>query len=376
MPYDFSPAVGRKKRILIVDDSAAVRQALSSIIASDPALEVMGVAPDPYAAAKRIREEVPDAIILDIEMPKMDGLTFLRKLMSQRPIPVVICSTLTEDGSSAMVAALEAGAVDVINKPRIDTAQALRESTVHICDVARAAAQTRPGLARVARVAPPAVKIEKKLTADAVLPSRPLRRAPSGSTGPIVCIGASTGGTEALREVLMELPYNCPATVIVQHMPEKFTAAFSSRLDGLCAPEIKEAANGDAVIPGRVLIAPGNRHMMLERIGSSYRVAIKDGPRVSRHRPSVDVLFRSAAQNAGPSALGILMTGMGDDGAQGLLEMRGAGAATIAQDEASCVVFGMPKAAIDLGAAAKVVSLHRIAREIGAFASRAEMVQE
>jgi len=372
VPYDFSPAVERKKRILIVDDSAAVRQALSSIIGSDPALEVMGVAPDPYAAAKRIRDEVPDAIILDIEMPKMDGLTFLRKLMSQRPIPVVICSTLTEEGSSAMFAALEAGAVDVITKPRVDTAQALREATVHICDVARAAAHARPGLARSA---PPAVKVEKKLTADAVLPSRPLRRAPSGATGRVVCIGASTGGTEALREVLMALPRNCPATVIVQHMPEKFTAAFSSRLNGLCAPEIKEAADGDAIIPGRVLIAPGNRHMMLKRMGSSYRVTIKDGPRVSRHRPSVDVLFRSAAQNAGPSALGILMTGMGDDGAHGLLEMRNAGAATIAQDEASCVVFGMPKAAIDLGAAAKVVSLYRIAGEIGAFASRAELVQ-
>lgn len=372
MSYDFPPVVGRKKRILIVDDSAAVRQALSAIIASDPSLEVMGVAPDPYAAAKRIREEVPDAIILDIEMPKMDGLTFLRKLMSQRPIPVVICSTLTEDGSSAMVAALEAGAVDVITKPRVDTAQALREATVHICDVARAAAHARPTRARAA---PPAVRIEKKLTADAILPARPLRRAPPGTSGPIVCIGASTGGTEALRQVLTQLPRDCPATVIVQHMPEKFTAAFSGRLDGLCAPDIKEAASGDAVIPGRVLIAPGNRHMMLERVGTSYRVAIKDGPRVSRHRPSVDVLFRSAAQTAGPAALGILMTGMGDDGAQGLLEMRSAGADTIAQDEASCVVFGMPKAAIDLGAAAKVVSLHRIAREVADFGARAGLTQ-
>lgn len=372
MSLDFPPVVGRKKRILIVDDSAAVRQALSAIIASDPALEVMGVAPDPYVAAKRIRDEVPDAIILDIEMPKMDGLTFLRKLMSQRPIPVVICSTLTEDGSSAMVAALEAGAVDVITKPRVDTAQALREATVHICDVARAAAHARPGRARVA---PAPVKIEKKLTADAVLPSQPLRRAPSGSTGPIVCIGASTGGTEALREVLMALPQACPATVIVQHMPEKFTAAFSARLDGLCAPHIKEAANGDAVIPGQVLIAPGNHHMMLERIGGSYRIVIKDGPRVSRHRPSVDVLFRSAAQTAGSAALGILMTGMGDDGAQGLLEMRKAGAITIAQDEASCVVFGMPKAAIDLGAAAKVAPLQRIAREIVDFAARTGLTQ-
>ena len=372
MPCDFPPVVGRKKRILIVDDSAAVRQALSAIIASDPALEVMGVASDPYIAAKRIRDEIPDAIILDIEMPKMDGLTFLRKLMRQRPIPVVICSALTEDGSGAMVAALEAGAVDVITKPRVDTAHALHEATVHICDVARAAAHARPGRARVA---PPSVKVVKKLTADAILPSRPLRRAPSGKAGAIVCIGASTGGTEALREVLMSLPADCPAMVIVQHMPEKFTAAFSSRLNSLCAPHIKEAANGDAVLPGQVLIAPGNHHMILERVGGSYRIAIKDGPRVSRHRPSVDVLFRSAAQNAGPSALGILMTGMGDDGAHGLLEMRNAGAATIAQDEASCVVFGMPKAAIDRGGAERVVSLHRIAGEITAFAGRPELVE-
>lgn len=370
MSPDFPPVRGRKKRILIVDDSAAVRQALSSIIESDPALEVMGVAADPYVAAQRIRDEVPDAIILDIEMPRMDGLTFLRKLMAQRPIPVVICSTLTEDGSSAMVAALEAGAVDVITKPRVDTAHALHEATLRICDVARAAAHARPARARAA--ARP-VKVEAKLSADVMLPPAMRAAARRGASGPLVCIGASTGGTEALREVLMALPAQCPATVIVQHMPEKFTAAFAGRLNGICAPHIKEAADGDAVVPGQVLIAPGDRHLLLERLGSGYRVRIKEGPRVSRHRPSVDVLFRSAAQAAGASALGILMTGMGDDGAHGLLEMRNAGALTIAQDEASCVVFGMPKAAIDLGGAARVTALHRIAREVMDFAARSSL---
>lgn len=350
-----------KLRVLIVDDSAVVRQTLSDIIAGDEELEVMGTAADPYIAAERIRRELPDVIFLDIEMPRMDGLTFLRKIMAQRPIPVVICSTLTQEGTSSFIAALEAGAVDVISKPRVDTVQRLAEARVRICDVAKAAAHARMGHRR--RVVQP-VKVEAKLTADAMIPPMPLARAKGIVADPIVAIGASTGGTEALREVLTALPAECPPIVIVQHMPERFTAAFAQRLDTLCAMSVKEAEDGDAVLAGQVLIAPGNRHMLVERIGRKYRAVIKDGPHVSRHRPSVDVLFRSVAQSAGGNALGIILTGMGDDGARGLLEMRAAGARTLAQDEESCVVFGMPKEAIECGAACEVLPLDRIGRSI------------
>lgn len=358
-----------KFRVLIVDDSAAVRQAMSEIIASDPLLEVMAVAADPYAAAERIRHEIPDVIFLDIEMPRMDGLTFLRRIMAQRPIPVVICSTLTEEGSAAFLQALEAGAVDVITKPRVATAQALKEAQMRICDVARAAAH-----ARIRPIRPPAtpVKIEKKLTADVIIPPAALRTKSAEGLDPIVCIGASTGGTEALREVLMALPPASPGIVVVQHMPERFTGAFARRLDSLCHVRVKEAEDGEPVLPGQVLIAPGNHHVVLDRVGRHYRVRIKDGPHVSRHRPSVDVLFRSAAQSSGSNATGILLTGMGDDGAQGLLEMRKAGATTIAQDEASCIVFGMPKEAIERGGAERVLPLDRIADAImGGGAPRA-----
>lgn len=354
-------------RVLIVDDSAAVRQAVSDAIRSAPDLEVMATASDAYVAAERIRREVPDVIFLDIEMPRMDGLTFLRKIMAQRPIPVVICSGLTEAGSDLFMQALEAGAVDVITKPRVDTAHALADARMRICDVARAAAHARVGTHR--RAAKP-VAIEKKLSADAVIPLVPVRSKATPAADTIVALGASTGGTEALRVVLSTLPANCPGIVIVQHMPERFTAAFARRLDSLCAISVKEAEPGDLVTPGRALIAPGNRHMLVERLGKHYRVAVKDGPQVSRHRPSVDVLFRSVAQAAGSSALGVLMTGMGDDGARGLLEMRQAGAATLAQDEDSCIVFGMPGEAVELGAAEKVVPLSAIAGEILRLSSR------
>ena len=358
---------GRERiRVLIVDDSASVRTVLSDILSSDPVFEVMAPAGDPYIAAERIRQQVPDVIFLDIELPRMDGLTFLRKLLAQKPIPVVICSSLAESGSETMMQALEAGAVDVVTKPRVDTAQFLQDSRMHICDVARAAAQVRFG---GVRKAPPPMKVEAKLNADAVIaPLSPGRAATliarTPATEPVVCIGASTGGTEALREVLVDLPADTPGVVIVQHMPEKFTDAFARRLDSLCAMRIVEARDGDVVERGRVLIAPGNRHMLLRRNGLRYTVDVVDGPHVSRHRPSVDVLFRSAAQNAGPNALGFLLTGMGDDGAQGLLEMREAGALTYAQDEATSVVFGMPKTAIERGAAMKVLPLNRVAGEI------------
>ncbi len=371
-----SAAADRKIRVLIVDDSAAVRTTLSDIIASDPELEVMATAADPYIAVERIRQEVPDVIFLDIELPRMDGITFLRKLMSQRPIPVVICSSHASEGSDTLIEALEAGAVDVVAKPRIDTVEFLHESRQRICAAARIAAQA----SLRGRVKPPAPKlsVERKLTADVVIPQRSAARAASATaampaTDPIVCIGASTGGTEALRDVLVDLPATTPAILIVQHMPERFTAAFASRLDGLCGMRVREAEHGDVVEPGNVLIAPGGRHMVLQRTGSRYTVQIIDGPHVSRHRPSVDVLFRSAAYGAGRNALGILLTGMGDDGAKGLLEMRQAGAMTVAQDEESAVVFGMPKEAIALGGAQRIVPLRRVAHEITTFASRAHL---
>jgi len=349
----------RKIRVLIVDDSASVRATLSEILSSDPEIEVMGAASDPYTAARRIQDEVPDVITLDVEMPRMDGLTFLRKLMSQRPLPVVMCSSLVEEGSQVLMDALEAGAVDAILKPRLGSRAALMESRVRICEAVKGAAAARVGL----RVPRPAQAPAPKLTADAVL-APPSPRALVGTTEKVVCIGASTGGTESLRVVLEALPADCPGIVVVQHMPETFTASFARRLDGLCRVSVKEAADGDFVTRGRVLIAPGNRHTLLARSGARYRVEVTDGPLVTRHRPSVDVLFRSAAAAAAGNAVGVIMTGMGDDGAQGLLEMRQAGAATVAEHESTCIVYGMPKVAVERGAAREVVPLERIAGEI------------
>jgi two-component system chemotaxis response regulator CheB len=346
-----------KIRVLIVDDSASVRQILTSILNEDPDIEVMAAASDPFVAARRLQEALPDVIILDIEMPRMDGMTFLRKIMAQRPIPVIICSTLTEQGSDLMFESFEAGAVDIVPKPRVDTRQALLESSTRLREAVKLAAraQVRPRLARR--------PVEAKLTADVIIPP-PVERRIKTTTDRIVCIGSSTGGTEALLDVLEELPRACPGILIVQHMPQGFTAAFARRLNSVCEIDIKEAEDGEPVVPGTAYIAPGGRHMLLQRTGVRYHVAIKDGPPVSRHRPSVDVLFRSAAQYAGSNALGIIMTGMGDDGARGLLEMRKLGAATRAQDEESCVVFGMPKEAIACGAAEKIIGLSRIAKEI------------
>ena len=348
----------RKIRVLVVDDSAVVRQTLVSILSSDPQLEVMNPASDPYVAAERINQQLPDVITLDVEMPRMDGLTFLRKLMNQHPIPVVMCSSLTPEGSESAMKALEYGAVDIIRKPSVGTKQFLEEARVQICDVVKAAAG-----ARVKRVPVRRMEVAPKLTADAVLP-RPLSRAMVETTEKVVVVGASTGGTEALRIFLEALPADAPGIVIVQHMPENFTAAFARRLDGLCRIAVKEAQNNDTVIRGRALIAPGNRHTLLKRSGARYFVEVKEGPLVSRHRPSVDVLFRSAARYAGPNCVAAILTGMGDDGARGMLELKEAGAATLAQDEASCVVFGMPKEAIRLGGADRILPLDRIAREV------------
>ncbi len=345
--------MGKKIKVLMVDDSAVVRQALAAILQTDPDIEVMASASDPFVAAEKMREEVPDVITLDIEMPRMDGLTFLQKLMSQHPIPVVICSSLVAEGSETFLKALEYGAVDIIPKPRSGTKKFIEESKIRICDAVKAAALGKPGK----RPAPKMV--EPKLTADAVI-AGPQSRAMIRTTEKVVVVGASTGGTEALRVLLEKLPPDAPGMAIVQHMPEHFTAAFARRLDGICRVSVKEAENNDTVIRGRVLIAPGNRHMLLKRSGAQYYVEIKDGPLVCRHRPSVDVLFRSAARYAGRNSVGVIMTGMGDDGARGMLEMKGAGAFTIAQDEKSCIVFGMPHEAIKRGAVDAVLPLDAI----------------
>lgn len=344
-------------RVLIVDDSASVRQALRTVLETDPRIEIMGLAPDPYVAVERIRHQIPDVILLDIEMPRMDGLTFLDKIMSQRPIPVVICSTVTVEGSEVALSALERGAIDIISKPRLGTREFFDESRVHICDAVRSAAQARLRPRRPAAPPPP------KLTADAILP-RPRPNTVVEATEKVVAVGASTGGTEALRVLLEGLPHEAPGMVIVQHMPEGFTTRFAERLNRSCRVAVREAADQDAVLPGRALIAPGNRHVLLKRDGTRYYVEIREGPLVSRHRPSVDVLFRSAARYAGRNAVGVLLTGMGDDGAKGMLEMKQAGSFNFAQDEASCVVFGMPAEAIALGAVDRVLPLHRIAGEV------------
>ena len=352
-------------RVLVVDDSAAVRAAFREVIDTDPGLTLFAAVPDAFAAVEKMRAALPDVVVLDVELPKIDGITFLRRIMAQRPLPVVICSSHTTEGSEALMRALEAGAVDVIEKPSMVTREAFRASASAICETLRAAASARvkngPGRAPPQEPA----SVVPKLSADAVLPplaaaQRAAAMARIPRTEPVICIGASTGGTEALRDVLTALPPEAPGVVIVQHMPQGFTAAFSQRLDGLCAVRVKEAADGDSVERGRVLIAPGNRHMALVRRGSRYSVSVFDGPAVSRHRPSVDVLFRSAAQAAGTNAVAAILTGMGDDGANGLLEMRQMGGTTIAQDEASCVVFGMPKEAIARGGAMLVLPLARI----------------
>jgi two-component system chemotaxis response regulator CheB len=349
-----------KIRVLVVDDSASVRQTLKDILESDPGIEVMATANDPFIAVEHIKRERPDVITLDVEMPRMDGITFLERLMSQHPIPVVICSTLTEKGSETALAALEKGAVECISKPKVGTKQFLEESRIHICDIVKAAAQVR--IKDRSPVALP-FTVSPKLTADAVIPG-PASRAMIQTTEKVVAVGASTGGTEALRVFLMALPANAPGIVIVQHMPEGFTKHFAERLNELCAVTVKEAENNDSVIRGQALIAPGNKHTLLKRSGARYFVEVRDGPLVSRHRPSADVLFRSAARYAGKNAVGVIMTGMGDDGARGMREMKEAGATTIAQDEASCVVFGMPAEAIKLGGVTKVMPLSWIANEV------------
>jgi len=337
---------GRRIRVLVVDDSALVRQVLTRALAADPGIDVIGAAPDPYVARDKIKALDPDVLTLDVEMPRMDGLAFLEKLMRARPMPVIMVSSLTQSGCETTLKALELGAIDFVAKPRVGLTEALETLSVEVVEKVKAAAAARVRASR-----PPVPRPE----GPARLPGGHFQ-----TTDIMIAMGASTGGTEALREVLTAMPADAPGTVVVQHMPEQFTRAFANRLNGLCAVHVKEAEDGDRVLAGHVLLAPGNHHVRVVRDGAAWRVRTSQDAPVNRHRPSVDVLFQSVAGALGHNAIGVIMTGMGNDGARGLLAMRQAGAQTVAQDEASCVVFGMPKEAIALGGAERIVPLSRI----------------
>ena len=361
-----------KIKVMIVDDSAVVRQVVAQALASDAGIEVIATASDPLFALEKMKTHWPDVLIVDIEMPRMDGITFLRKIMAEHPTPVVICSSLAEQGAQATFEALSAGAVAIITKPKIGLKNFLVDSSSDIVQAVRSAAKANMHAMRTGTLAASANLNRPKLSADVML-SADYNPALNRTTDQVIAIGTSTGGTQALEAVLTRLPATSLGIVIVQHMPAVFTAMFAERLHSLCQIEVREAQNGDRVIPGRALIAPGGKHMMLKRSGAQYVVDVADGPLVNRHKPSVDVLFRSVAKFAGANALGIIMTGMGDDGARGLKEMHDAGARTIAQDEASCVVFGMPKEAIKFGAVDLTLPLDQIPAAIvshGAYNSK------
>lgn len=352
-------------RVLVVDDSALVRRILTEIFNETSDIEVVGSASDPFMARDRIKELNPDVITLDVEMPRMDGLTFLRNLMRLRPMPVVMVSSLTERGAETTLKALEIGAFDFVAKPKVDLAGTLATFGEEICAKVRAASRARV-TQRVVRESPPvtSLQVAPKLSADAVLPLNTGAARNFKTTDRLVAIGASTGGTEAIREVLEQLPPDAPAIVISQHIPAAFSAPFARRMDTVSRMSVAEATDGTLIVPGHVYIAPGDRHLLIERDGARWRCRLSDGPPVNRHRPAVDVMFRSVAQSAGSNALGILLTGMGDDGARGLKEMQEAGAQTIAQDEATSVVWGMPGAAVKLGAADQVLSLGSVPRAL------------
>jgi len=346
-------------KVLIVDDSAVVRQALAEILGKDRGIQIIGQAMDPIFAMEKMHKEWPDVIVLDVEMPRMDGITFLKKIMAEHPTPVIICSSLTAKGAETTMQALAAGAFTIFTKPTLGVKHFLEDASADLTTAVRAAAS-----ARVSKLSAPTklLRPPPKLSADAVLASG--TEAMAATTDRFTAIGTSTGGTQALEFVLSSLPRTCPGIVVVQHMPEKFTAAFAERLNKICEIEILEAKTGDRILAGRALIAPGGKHLVVKRSGAQYMTEVLSAPPVNRHCPSVDVLFRSVAKYAGKNARGVIMTGMGDDGARGLLEMKQAGATTYAQDENSCVVFGMPKEAIKLGAADHVISLQQIPETI------------
>ena len=345
----------KKIKVMLVDDSAVVRQTLTEVLSSDSQIEVIAACHDPYVAANKLRSMVPDVIVLDVEMPRMDGITFLQKIMSQHPIPVIICSTLVDKGATTTIKAMEYGAVDIIQKPTIGTKKFLQEAQIQLTDAVRAAAK-----ATVRKITPARSRESlKKLNADAVLDAGSAG-ALAATTDKIIVIGASTGGTEAIREVLAAMPQNAPGIVVVQHMPQGFTASFAQRLNEQCVINVKEAENGDRILRGHALIAPGNFHTLVKRSGARYFVEVKEGPLVSRHRPSVDVLFRSASRYAGSNVLAAILTGMGDDGANGMKEMFDAGAYTIAQDEKTSVVYGMPAVAVERGGVMESLPVQKI----------------
>jgi two-component system chemotaxis response regulator CheB len=359
-----------KIKVLIVDDSALVRQILTEILNRDPGIEVVGSAADPYAAREKIKKLNPDVLTLDVEMPRMDGLTFLSNLMRLRPMPVVMVSSLTEAGAGVTLQALELGAVDFVTKPKVDLAHTLDDYALEIREKVRIAAGARVQErtitpSRAASAAAPVVA--EKYSADVIL-KREGQRRPFKTTESIIAIGASTGGTEAIKEVLIRIPLDCPGIVITQHIPEAFSGPFARRMDSLAAISVCEAQDGQQIIPGHAYIAPGDRHLMVVRDGARYVCRLSDGPPVNRHRPSVDVLFRSVAENVGLNAVGVILTGMGDDGARGMKEMQTAGAPTIAQDEQTSVVWGMPGQAVKLGGVDKIMPLEAIPAQILRFA--------
>ena len=365
-------AAAPRIRVLIVDDSALVRRILSELLAADPDMEVVGTATDAYMARDKIKQLNPDVITLDVEMPKMDGLTFLRNLMRLRPMPVVMVSSLTEHGAEITLDALAVGAVDYLPKPKIDLAATLGDYAEELCAKIKAAAKARvrrysSGSALTGEVAP-------RYSADAVLPkTAPPRQ--FRTTDRIIAIGASTGGTEAIKDVLVQLPADTPGVVIAQHIPKAFSTPFARRMDACCQMTVYEAEDGQQILPGHVYIAPGDRHLLVVRDGARYVCRLDDGQPVNRHKPSVDVLFRSVAQQAGRNAIGAILTGMGKDGAAGLKEMREAGSPTIAQDEATSVVWGMPREAVAIGAATQVLGLHEIAARLHALAESMDVTR-
>ena len=355
-----------KIRVLAIDDSALVRQMLTEILNSDRSIEVIGTAADPYIAREKIKKLNPDVLTLDVEMPGMDGVTFLRNLMRLHPMPVVMVSSLTERGAEITIQSLELGAVDFVSKPKIDIAHSLSQYSEEIIEKVKTAARANIKSRRAVDAAP--IKVEPKLSVDAVLESHKTRH--FKTTESIIAIGASTGGTEAIKDILMRIPADAPGFVITQHMPEAFTASFAHRMNSLSAMTVQEAQDGSPILPGHALIAPGNHHALVTRDGARYICRLNDGPPVNRHRPSVDVLFRSVADNVGPNAIGVILTGMGDDGAQGMKEMHDAGIPTLAQDEKSSVVWGMPGSAVALGGVDEILPLDKIAARILALSTR------